>query len=114
MASPYTHRIIRDRVSAAVSIIFGVYMGYLAHGDGVALGPSIFFGLIAFVILAVVLMVLRSFVYAVLIAALLVWLAARMGFGWADQLIAYIEQLCRLGYSESLKLFMSTDRNLTT
>ena len=110
----YTHRKIRDRLSAAICIIFAFYMGYLAHSDGVALAPSIFYGLIAFVLLAVVLMVLRSFVYALIIAALLVWLAAYMGFDWADRLIAYVHQLVTLGYQESLKLFMAAEKPITT
>ncbi|TCT43012.1 hypothetical protein EDC90_100319 [Martelella mediterranea] len=105
---------IRDRVSAAVCIIFAAYMGYLAHSDGVALAPSIFYGIAAFVLLAVILMVLRSFVYALIIAALVVWVAHRMGYGWADQIVNYVEQLLELGYRESLKLFLSAEKPITT
>lgn len=110
----YTHRRIRDRMSAAICVIFALYMGYLAHSDGVAMAPSIFYGLIAFVLLAIVLMVLRSFVYAVIIAALLIWLAAYMGFEWADHLIAYFHQLMTFGYQESLKLFLAAEKPITT
>lgn len=106
----YTHRRIRDRVSAAICIIFAAYMGYLAHRDGVALAPSVFYGIIAFVLLAVVLMVLRSFIYALIIAALIVWIAARMDYTWAREVVDYIDQLLRLGYHESLKLFLSAER----
>ena len=113
-SASYTHRKIRNRLSAAVCIIFALYMGYLAHQDGVALAPSIFYGLIAFVLLAIVLMVLRSFIYALIIAALLVWLAAYMGFDWADRLIAYVDQLLTLGYQESLKLFMEAKEPIAT
>ena len=113
-SASYTHRKIRDRMSAAVCIIFALYMGYLAHRDGVALAPSIFYGLIAFVLLAIVLMVLRSFIYALILAALVVWLAAYMGFDWADRLIAYVHQLLTFGYQESLKLFLSAEKPITT
>ncbi|WP_152534528.1 hypothetical protein [Martelella sp. AD-3] len=113
-SSGYTHRMIRDRLSAAVCIIFGIYMGYLAHSDGVALTPSLFYGLVAFVLLAMLLMILRNFIYALILAGLIVWLAAYLGFGWADQLIAYVEQLLRLGYQESLKLFMSAEQPIAT
>ena len=109
-----THRVIRDRLSAALCIIFGLYMGYIAHGDGVALAPSMFFGLIAFVLLAIVLMVLRSFVYALLIAALIVWIASRMGYGWADDIINYADQLVSIGYHEALKLFLTAEKPITT
>nr|WP_272210514.1 hypothetical protein [Marinicella sp. W31]MDC2876407.1 hypothetical protein [Marinicella sp. W31] len=113
-SSSYTHRMIRDRLSAAICIIFGVYMGYLAHSDGVALAPSLFYGLIAFVLLAMLLMILRNFVYGLILAGLIVWLAAYLGFSWADQLIGYIEQLLQLGYQESLKLFMAAEKPIAT
>lgn len=112
--SAYTHRMIRDRLSAAICIIFAAYMGYLAHSDGVALAPSIFYGVAAFVLLAVVLMVLRNFIYALIIAALIVWGAHHMGYGWADQIVNYVEQLLELGYRESLNLFLSADKPITT
>lgn len=110
----YTHRKVRDRVSAALCVIFALYMGYLAHRDGVALAPSIFYGLIAFVLLAIVLMVLRSFVYALILAALIVWLSSYLGFDWADRLIRYVHQLATFGYQESLKLFMEAKKPITT
>ncbi|WP_176086658.1 hypothetical protein [Martelella sp. HB161492] len=107
-----THRLVRDRLLGALSVIFAVYMGYLAHSDGVALGPSIFYGLLAFVIVGIALLVLRGLIYPVILAALVIWLFAHYGYGWAEDIVSYVSQLCHVAYVESLKLFKSADATI--